>query len=70
MKRFLILLSLLAAVIYPASADEYITVEDLVIPQGKQAELVVHFNFNEIHEYVSYQFTIELPEGVSLVADE
>ena len=70
MKRFLILLSLFAAVIFPASADEYISVENLSIPQGKQAEMVVYFNFNENHEYVSYQFTIELPEGVSLVTDE
>ncbi|MBR5690079.1 MAG: hypothetical protein IKX17_06505 [Prevotella sp.] len=70
MKRFLILLSLFAAVIFPASADEYVSVENLSIPQGKQAEMVVYFNFNENHEYVSYQFTIELPEGVSLVADE
>lgn len=70
MKRFLILLSLFAAVIFPASADEYISIENLSIPQGKQAEMVVNFNFNENHEYVSYQFTIELPEGVSLVADE
>ena len=70
MRRILILLSLLAALSFPASADEYITVEDLAIPQGRQAEMVVHFQFNEIHEYVSYQFTIELPEGVSLVADE
>ena len=63
------MLSFFAAMSFPASADENISVENLALPQGKQAEMVVYFNFNENHKYVSYQFTIELPEGVSLVAD-
>lgn len=69
MKRVFFLISLVVASL-TASADENIIVENLVIPQGKQAEMVVKFNFNATHEYVSYQFTVELPEGVSLVADE
>lgn len=69
MKRVFFLISLTVAVL-TAYADENITVDELTIPQGKQAEMVVRFNFNATHEYVSYQFTVELPEGVSLVADE
>ena len=52
-----------------AMAGESITVENLTVPQGKQGEMVVSFSFDEPHEYVSYQFTVELPSGVSLVAD-
>ena len=69
MRKALYLVLLLAMSGITAFAEENITVERLTIPQGKQAEMVVNFNFNEPHEYVSYQFTVELPEGVSLVAD-
>ena len=70
MKKLLFLTTLLVLAFTQTFADENISVESLAIPQGKQAEMVVNFNFNETHEYVSYQFTVELPEGVSLVADE
>lgn len=69
MKRVIFLISLAVAAL-TASAGENITVENLTIPQGKLAEMVINFNFNVPHEYVSYQFTVELPEGLSLVADE
>lgn len=70
MKKLLFLTTLLVLAFTQTFADENISVESLAIPQGKQAEMVVNFNFNETHEYVSYQFTVELPEGVSLLADE
>ena len=53
-----------------AQVKEQISVEPLTIPQGKKAEMVVNFQFNANHQYVSYQFTVELPSGLSLVEEE
>lgn len=69
MKKIFFLASMLAMV-SSAFSEEYISVDPLTIPQGRTAEMLVNFNFNEDHEYVSYQFTVELPTGLSLIADE
>lgn len=53
-----------------AQDQENISVDEVLVPQGHQAMMEVRFHFNEGHDYVSYQFTVNLPEGISLVADE
>lgn len=53
-----------------ATAQERVTVDDVTITQGREAVLAVRFQFNEGHEYVSYQFTVDLPSGVSLVTGD
>ena len=69
MKKYLMMLLLLGA-LCPVSAQETISVEDIQLPQGDKAALVVDMNFNAEHDYVSYQFTVSLPEGVTLDADQ
>lgn len=69
MKKYLMMLLLLGA-LCPVSAQETISVEDIQLPQGDKAMLVVGMNFNAEHDYVSYQFTVSLPEGVTLDADQ
>lgn len=69
--RALFLSILIAAFGTTAGAtEECITADPVDLPKGGEAELVVRFHFNEGHDYVSYQFTIGLPEGVSLKSDE
>lgn len=68
--RELLLSALFAVLGTTAGATEGITADPLDLPKGGEAQLVVRFHFNEEHDYVSYQFTVELPEKVSLKADE
>lgn len=70
MKKFSFLSALLMLVGLSATAQEQITVDELEIVPGHEAYMAVRFQFNENHEYVSYQFTVDLPEGISLIADE
>ena len=70
MKKFFLLLVLLT-VLGSIHAEELVQVNsDVQVPQGEQNYLIVEMNFPENHDYVSYQFTVELPTGVTLVADE
>ena len=50
----------------PALSQERLFVDNLQIPRGYQTMMKVSFQFSEPHDYVSYQFTVNLPEGVSL----
>lgn len=69
MKKFSFLSALLMLLGLSATAQEQITVDELEIVPGHEAYMAVRFQFNEDHEYVSYQFTVDLPEGISLIAD-
>ena len=69
MKKFSFLSSLLILLCLSLSAQESISVSEVLVPQGRQAMMEVMFHFNEGHDYVSYQFTVNLPEGISLVTD-
>lgn len=62
--------ALFAVIGTAASATESITADPLDLPKGGEAQLVVRFQFDEEHDYVSYQFTVTLPENVSLKTDE
>ena len=68
--RELLVSALFAVIGTVASATESITVDPVNLPKGGEAELVVRFHFNEGHDYVSYQFTVGLPDGVTLKPDE
>ena len=69
MKKLLFLASLLLCQL-AAGAQEYIAVDDFEAPQGKTTYMAVKFHFNADHDYVSYQFTVQLPDGLELVADD
>lgn len=64
------LLSALLLLGLPAVAQESISVDEVLVPKGHQGLIPVKFHFNEGHEYVSYQFKVNLPEGISYVKDE
>lgn len=68
--RELLVSALFAVIGTVTSAAESITADPLDLPKGGEAQLVVRFQFNEEHDYVSYQFTVTLPENVSLKTDE
>lgn len=68
MKKYLFLSALLA-VFCRLAAQERIIAENVLIGQGAEAALVVGMNFAADHDYVSYQFTVELPDGITLKAD-
>lgn len=69
MKRHFILLAMLACWCGMV-AQESVTAGDVSVPHGGQANLEVGMLFEADHDYVSYQFTVELPEGLSLVEGE
>lgn len=69
MKKFVFLMLLLAS-IGKTGAQEKIVVNDVMIEQGGQANLIIGMELQADHDYVSYQFTVELPEGISLIADK
>lgn len=54
----------------PGGLDESISVGEVLVSQGRQTMMEVMFHFNEGHDYVSYQFTVNLPDGISLVTDD
>lgn len=68
MKKICLLSALLLGL--PAVAQESISVDEVLVPKGHQGLIPVKFHFNEGHEYVSYQFKVNLPEGISYVKDE
>lgn len=69
MKKIYLFFSLLAMLGLSATAQESISVNEVLVPNGKAAMMEVMFHFNEGHDYVSYQFTVNLPNGISLVTD-
>ena len=50
-------------------AEDKLVVGNTLVVAGEQAYMVVEMDFQENHDYVSYQFTVQLPDGISLVAD-
>ena len=50
-----------------AFAQEKFTVQTLEIAPGKQSTMIVDFEFEESHDYCSYQFEVVLPEGLTVV---
>ena len=69
MKKFSFLSALLMLLGLSATAEESISVSDVLVPKGGQAMMEVNFHFNTGHDYVSYQFTVNLPDGISLATD-
>lgn len=69
MKKICLLPALMLLLGLPAMAQESISVDEVLVPQGHQAMMPVMFHFNEGHKYVSYQFKVELPEGISFVEE-
>jgi len=65
MKKLLFLASLLLCQL-AAGAQESITASTVEVAPGGEGLLTVGMDFNADHDYVSYQFTVELPEGLSL----
>lgn len=70
MKKFRLISALLMLFGLTATAQESISVNEVLIAPGKQAMMEVMFHFNEDHDYVSYQFKVNLPDGISFVADD
>lgn len=69
MKKICLLPALLLLLSLPAMAQESISVDEVLVPQGHQGLIPVKFHFSEGHKYVSYQFKVELPEGISFVTE-
>ena len=67
MRKISLLSALLMLFGLTATAQEYISVGEVLVPQGRQSMLEVRFHFDKGHDYVSYQFTVNLPDGISLV---
>lgn len=69
MKKISIFCVLLMLLGLPAAAQESLSVGEVLVPQGRQAMIPVMFHFSEGHDYVSYQFTVNLPDGISSVTE-
>lgn len=67
MRKICLLSALLMLFGLTATAQEYISVGEVLVPQGRQSMLEVRFHFDKGHDYVSYQFKVNLPDGISLV---
>lgn len=70
MRKISLLSALLMLFGLTATAQEYISVGEVLVPQGRQSMLEVRFHFDKGHDYVSYQFKVKLPEGITLVTDD
>ena len=68
MKKYFVMLVMLAC-IGTTSAQEQIVANDVEVAQGGQGILAIDMQLLADHDYVSYQLKVELPEGISLVAD-
>ena len=66
MKRFILVLSMFLAA--KSMMAEGLSVDAVALPQGLQTELTIRYQFDEADVYSGYQFTMILPEGVSLVS--
>lgn len=63
----LIILAVAVSFVVRAFAQEYFSVRTLEIAPGKQASMIVDFEFAENHDYSSYQFDVVLPDGITVV---
>ncbi len=66
MRRFVLILSMFLAA--RSLMAEGLSVDAVALPQGLQTELTIRYRFDEADIYSGYQFTMILPEGVSLVS--
>ena len=66
MRRFVLILSMFLAA--RSMMAEGLSVDAVALPQGLQTELTIRYRFDEADVYSGYQFTMILPEGVSLVS--
>ena len=65
MKKTIVLIAMLAFCGL-TWADDKISIEDVTVPQGGKTALNVIYHFDVEGAYTSYQFDIDLPEGVEL----
>lgn len=70
MKRILIITMALLAIVGRASAQESVSVNDFLVPQGGEAYLEINYSLEGTDPYVGFLFQVDLPEGLSLVEDE
>lgn len=70
MKKISLLSVVLLMLGLSLQAQENISVGEVLVPQGHQGMLEVRFQFNANHDYVSYQFTVNLPDGIAFVTDD
>ena len=68
MKKFSFLFVLLSVFI-SSYAEDRLIVDNTQIVSGESAYIVVKMDFDENHDYVSYQFNVELPSGISLIEE-
>ena len=60
----------LLAIVGRASAQESVSVNDFLVPQGGEAYLEINYSLEGTDPYVGFLFQVDLPEGLSLVEDE
>ena len=60
----------LLAIVGRASAQESVSVNDFLVPQGGEAYLDINYSLEGVGPYVGFMFIVDLPEGLSLVEDE
>jgi len=70
MKRILFITMALLAIVGRASAQESVSVNDFLVPQGGEAYLEINYSLEGAGPYVGFLFQVDLPEGLSLVEDE
>ena len=70
MKRILFITMALLAIVGRASAQESVSVNDFLVPQGGEAYLDINYSLEGVGPYVGFMFIVDLPEGLSLVEDE
>ena len=63
-------LFVLLSVFINSYGEDGLVVDNTQIVSGESAYIVVKMDFAENHDYVSYQFKVELPSGISLVKVE
>lgn len=64
MKKFLLLFSMMALA-FNASADNYVTIDDVRVRPGSSADVVVRYHFDS-ELICAYQFDVQFPQGISI----
>ena len=62
-------LFVLLSVFISSYGEDRLVVDNTQIVSGESAYIVVKMDFAENHDYVSYQFNVELPSGISLIEE-
>lgn len=62
-------LFVLLSVFISSYGEDRLVVDNTQIVSGESAYIVVKMDFDENHDYVSYQFNVELPSGISLIEE-